>query len=183
MGHGNESSDPGPRFLTLPALRELTLGSILVYTPLIRFLSRCRPPLRRVQLKLDDAGIEASEPEFFQLLPALASLHLELCSGAQFSQFLTSLHAHTSTSFLPNLTACTITMTARGWLSAAAGFPLLADALASRWESRSDVAKLQQFIFTHPHGSLPGSQVLERLSDLIQQGMSIRLEAHDSCWP
>ncbi|KAJ7108807.1 hypothetical protein C8R44DRAFT_297158 [Mycena epipterygia] len=167
-------------FLTAPALQELALHHVSLFPPFIRFLSRCCPPLHKLQLSLDDL-----ESDIFSLLPGLVILDLDFCRWDRdvFSQFCTILH--TSASFLPNLADCSISISGPtpGRLPRA-DYTLLINALASRLESRPGVAKLQRFIFTQYTGSLPDALVLDRIrSELIQQGMSIRLETTKGSWP
>ncbi|KAJ7108812.1 hypothetical protein C8R44DRAFT_884840 [Mycena epipterygia] len=176
----NEDVDMCPHvqvlvFLIAPALEELDLDYIWDYPPLIRFLSQ-HPSLHKIRLSLAEL-----EMHIFHLLPALVSLDLELYdTGEPLSQFFTLFR--TSPSFLPNITTCAITLSVQ---VAQVDYTLLVDALASRWHTRSGVAKLQHFIFTHcePEAVLPDALVLNRMSELIQQGMSLRLETKDVSWP
>ncbi|KAJ6577756.1 hypothetical protein B0H19DRAFT_1370851 [Mycena capillaripes] len=160
-------------YLTLPSLEELTVDAnrrfqnggrdIRDTLPLNRFLSRS-PPLQAYSGRL--WGFRDAEEDIFavlDLMPDVASLDLKtLDEGPLLSQFFALL---CTSSFFPKLTSCSI-----AWIGKEThvDYPLIADALGSRWDPKpSDgVAQLKQFTFSHWHrGQLEG-QATTRTSDL-----------------
>ncbi|KAJ7127899.1 hypothetical protein C8R44DRAFT_851161 [Mycena epipterygia] len=158
-------------FLTAPALQQLDLDYITVHTPLIQFLSN-HPLLRKIRLSL--AELESS---IFQHLPGLVSLDLRAYDGdgdasSRFFYMVAYQHLPPQSNHLRHHVE-----------RKPVDYALLADALASRWESRSGVAKLQHLYFCRKKGSTPDLLILDRMSDLIQQGMSIQLRVQNWSWP
>ncbi|KAJ7250253.1 hypothetical protein C8J57DRAFT_1723573 [Mycena rebaudengoi] len=187
-------------FLTLPALTQLHLPVVFADT-FLPFLTRSRPSaLRKLVLHTGYRCLIQGAAS----MPALSDVTINQPSLDQAAGILASLLA--SSAFIPNLESLCFTIVTPPQLQIeehadifAVGYETLVGALSRRWNAggSSTSVRLSKFnltwleneqdspidrVFDEDIGIHPAPNVLERLSDLMDDGMDIYLGTLKKSW-